>query len=196
MIETIVLLVVILSASLTLCWSAKPRKDTEWQGEQAADMAGGLIIAAAAIGNLWLQISGNESAILLLDSLAWYAALPLLVSVRVIQAAQCLGFNWYWDRMIWGRILLALCVVFELCRRANQLDMILYVTAASGAVSLILMAIKPLFKTELFVLASLWIAMSAAYVLYQPINISGLLIPTFLILVFKLSRHIPPTKSH
>ena len=114
MIETIVLLVVILSASLTLCWSAKPRKDTEWQGEQAADMAGGLIIAAAAIGNLWLQLSGNESAILLLDSLAWYAALPLLVSVRVIQAAQCLGFNWYWDRMIWGRILLALCVVFEL----------------------------------------------------------------------------------
>lgn len=190
------LIILLLAVSLWLCWSAKPHQDTEWSGEQAADMASGLILAAAAIGNLWLQISGNDSAILLLDSLAWYAALPLLVSVRMIQAAQGLGMAWYWDRMIWGRVLLALCVVFELCRRANQLDIILYVTAASGAVSLILMAIKPLFKTELFVLASLWIAMSAAYVLYQPINISGLLIPTFLILVFKLSRHIPPTKSH
>ena len=39
MIETIVLLVVLLSVSLILCWGAKPRKDTEWRGEQAAAAA-------------------------------------------------------------------------------------------------------------------------------------------------------------
>ena len=188
MIETIVLLVVILSASLTLCWSAKPRKDTEWQGEQAADMAGGLIIAAAAIGNLWLQLSGNESAILLLDSLAWYAALPLLVSVRVIQAAQCLGFNWYWDRMIWGRILLALCVVFELCRRSNQLDMILNVTSVMGAISFLVIALRPCPRPVLIINSVLWIGISVAFLTLRPSEFIYLLAPLAIITATRLSK--------
>jgi hypothetical protein len=187
MIETIALLVVLLSVSLILCWGAKPRKDTEWRGEQAADMAGGLIIAAAAIGNLWLQISGNESAILLLDSLAWYAALPLLITVRMIQAAQHLGFDWHWDRIIWGRILLALCAVFEVCRRANQLDVIIYVASVIGSISLFFIAIKHK-ATLLVILAIAACSVSMGYFVYQPNNVIWLIAPILVLITFKLSH--------
>jgi hypothetical protein len=188
MIETIALLVVLLSVSLILCWGAKPRKDTEWKGEQAADMAGGLIIAAAAIGNLWLQISGNESAILLLDSLAWYAALPLLITVRMIQAAQHLGFDWHWDRIIWGRILLALCAVFEVCRRANQLDVIIYVASVIGCVSFLILALRPILNPLLIIITGLWIGISVAYLALRPSEFIYLLAPLAIVTATTLSK--------
>ena len=150
-------------------------------------MAGGLIIAAAAIGNLWLQISGNESAILLLDSLAWYAALPLLITVRMIQAAQHLGFDWHWDRIIWGRILLALCAVFEVCRRANQLDMILYVSSVVGVISLFVIAIKHT-ATVLVIPAIAACAASVGYFVYQPSDVLWLIAPILVLITFKLSH--------
>ena len=176
----------LLIISLLLCWTARPIKNTTWAGEQAADMAGGLIIALAAAGHLWQQLSGNESAQLMLDSLAWYAALPLLVTVRMVQAAQHLGFAWHWDRMIWGRILLVLCAVFELSRRANQLDMIVYATALVGAVALFIMAFTPKTTPKVhairLLLAGFWAAITLATFLGQPNDAYLLVFPITILL--------------
>lgn len=189
------LLIISLLVSLLLCWTARPIKNTMWGGEQAADMAGGLILALATAGNLWQQLSGHDSALLMLNSLAWYAALPLLVSVRMVQAAQHLGFAWYWDRMIWGRILLALCVVFELSRRANQLDMIIYITALVGAVALFIMAFTPKTTPKVhairLLLAGFWAAITLATFLGQHNDIYLLVLPVTILLVTNVFNKRP-----
>lgn len=185
----------LLIISLLLCWTARPIKNTTWTGEQAADMAAGLIIALSAAGHLWQQLSGNESAQLMLDSLAWYAALPLLVTVRMVRAAQHLGFAWHWDRMIWGRILLALCVVFELSRRANQLDIIVEVTAVIGAIALSIIALRPTLNMILALSTLAWIAGVAGYFIYRPEQTVSLIVPVIILLVIKVSRTLISTAS-
>src|SRR5690606_10799044 len=67
----------------------------------------------------------------LLEQLSLYAALPLLLSVTL---ATSLGFDW--SRMIWGRVLLVWCVVFELCRRNNVLPEFLQLLLLAGTLIL------------------------------------------------------------
>lgn len=188
-----VLFVLLLVAGL-LCWSARPAaghtSKKEWSGEQAADMTGGLILAFAALGGIWQNLSGNDAATLLLNSLAWYAALPLLVCVRIIQAAQRLGYAWHWDRMIWGRIFLALCVVFELSRRADQLSFIIDVSAILGAISLIIIAIRPQFNIVGGLLATSWTVSAIGYFIVQPNSVIWLGLPVAILLAFKFNAKI------
>ena len=74
---------------------------------------------ALPLAGIFSAVTGNDAAGTLLYGLAWYAA-SLIVLVRTVQAAQVAGAgkNCYWDRVIWGRILLVLCVIFELARRS------------------------------------------------------------------------------
>lgn len=73
-------------------------------------------IAASAAGNLLLIESNQDIATLkrLLDNLAFYAAIPLIAS-----ALLDFSRNYDWSRAAWGRWLLALFALFELCRRAD-----------------------------------------------------------------------------
>lgn len=75
-----------------------------------------VFITLAAMGQLLLTPAGpgQDVATLqrLLDNLALYAGLPLLAT-----ATLALAMGWYWSKAGWGRWLLALFALFELCRR-------------------------------------------------------------------------------
>lgn len=75
-----------------------------------------VFVAFAALGQLLLTpgAAGQDAATLqrMLDNLALYAGLPLLVT-----AVLALAMDWYWSKAGWGRWLLALFALFELCRR-------------------------------------------------------------------------------
>ncbi|MBR9828377.1 MAG: hypothetical protein GYB41_07010 [Oceanospirillales bacterium] len=73
-----------------------------------------IFLALAAMGRLLLVSVDQDIVTLqrLLDNLALYAGLPLLVT-----AALAMAMGWYWSKAGWGRWLLALFALFELCRR-------------------------------------------------------------------------------
>ena len=171
MIENTVLLLI----SALFCWCARPIPGTEWSGEKAADFAAGIIIGIAAGGEIFSAVTGNDAAGTLLYGLAWYAAFPLIVLVRTVQAAQVAGAgeNCYWDRVIWGRILLVLCVIFELARRSDVAEYIPTISALIGALSLLVWALKPhqLLAPKL-IIAALWGAAVVGYLLHTNESIS------------------------
>lgn len=73
-------------------------------------------IASSAAANLLLQQPGQDIQTLrrILDNLAYFAALPLI-------ASALLAYAWQqdWSKAGWGRWLLALFALFELCRRSG-----------------------------------------------------------------------------
>ncbi|MCA6059293.1 hypothetical protein HUF18_05845 [Thalassolituus sp. ST750PaO-4] len=149
----------LLLVSAWLCLQQRPNQQqpndgikAEWRGESAARFAAGLLLLCAAAAELF-QLPPN--ATLLLQQLSLYAALPLLI---IVLGAQALGYQW--SRMIWGRVLLALCVVFELCRRNNQLDALL-ITIAAAAVIALLLALWKLAKIRIWLAAQLIMACGA-----------------------------------
>jgi hypothetical protein len=122
----------ILLAALSglLLWSSKP--SAHWSGIASARFAAGLILLIHAL----LSLSGNlipAEGQLIAKQLSLYAAVPLLVATLLINA---LGYQW--SRLIWGRILLALCVVFELTRRAAELPALLWASLAVAGISALL----------------------------------------------------------
>jgi len=149
----------LLLVSAWLCLQQRPNQQqpndgtkAEWRGESAARFAAGLLLLCAAAAELF-QLP--PAATLLLQQLSLYAALPLLI---IVLGAQALGYQW--SRMIWGRVLLALCVVFELCRRNNQLDALL-ITIAAAAVIALLLALWKLAKIRIWLAAQLIMACGA-----------------------------------
>lgn len=93
-----------------------------------------VFVALAALGRLTLTDSGQDIETLqrMLDNLALYAALPLLATVMTGQAMQ-----WHWSRAGWGRWLLGLFALFELCRRMGLGEA--YTLAIGIAISLVLL---------------------------------------------------------
>ncbi len=73
-------------------------------------------IALAALASITLTGSDQDSLTLnrMLSNLAIYAGLPLISS-----ALLALARGWEWSRAAWGRWLLALFAMFELCRRSG-----------------------------------------------------------------------------
>ncbi len=114
-----------------LLWSSRPGHS--WSGIAAARFAAGLIMLLYALVSLPLIQPGYRIT-LLLQQLSLYAALPLLSATLLIHA---LGYRW--SRLIWGRILLVLCVVFELMRRFDELSLLLWITLAAAALSALLL---------------------------------------------------------
>jgi hypothetical protein len=94
-----------------------------------------LFVAVAALGRLTLTGSGQDIETLqrMLDNLALYAALPLLATVMLGQVMQ-----WHWSRAGWGRWLLALFALFELCRRMQLGDA--YTLVMGALIGLILIS--------------------------------------------------------
>lgn len=120
----------LLLTSAALLWWNRPA--AQWSGAAAARFAAALITALYAV-LAPLQHGDLGTTQLLLEQLSLYAALPLLLSVAL---ATSLGLDW--SRMIWGRVLLVWCVVFELCRRNNVLPEFMTLMLIAGVLILIL----------------------------------------------------------
>lgn len=140
--------VFLLITSALLLWRSWPLRASANADQLAAPLASALMMLAAALmAIIWSAMpSLNESTdaqqfYTLLEQLAFYAALPLLVCHRL---AQGLGF--IWNRMIWGRILLALCAMFALLRTNGGLDIWLWIVLAAGLLAFALPFTKAAFR--------------------------------------------------
>ncbi len=98
-----------------------------------------IFITLAAMGQLLLTPDNQDIATLqrLLDNLALYAGLPLLVT-----AVLAFAMGWYWSKAGWGRWLLALFAAFELCRRMGLGESYTFWLSIVMAAALILTAFK------------------------------------------------------
>ena len=131
---------VLLYASVWLSWHNRPATAGHWPGSAAARFAAGLMMLGYGISALLNQIPdlGLARTELLMQQLSLYAALPILICSHL---AERLGYNW--TRQIWGRVFLAWCVVFELGRRNDVLDIILWVAIALGLAAMLLPWLMP-----------------------------------------------------
>lgn len=131
---------VLVYASVWLSWHNRPASAGQWPGSAAARFAAGLMLLGYGVSALLNQIPSLNlvSTELLMQQLSVYAALPILICSHL---AERLGYNW--TRQIWGRIFLAWCVVFELGRRNDVLDIILWVAVALGVLTLALPWLLP-----------------------------------------------------
>lgn len=137
---SLLLTLLLVVASASLVWLARPRSqninpdsspdssNSAWSGESAARFAAGLVIVIYA---LLAPFNSSElhSVQLLMQQLSAFAALPLLFAVSV-----ALFIRKPLSRMMWGRILLGWCVVFELLRHNNLLDQYLLVLCATAVI--------------------------------------------------------------
>lgn len=116
-----------------LLWLIVSRPQPIWRGEAAAQFSASIILLPAAVialaNALGLNSESWSQANMVLQELSLYAALPLLSLVLFSQAARIWGSPYDWERMIWGRILLGVCVMYELCRRSEVLPEMLTIFA-------------------------------------------------------------------
>ncbi|MGH1432757.1 MAG: hypothetical protein ACRBB4_16795 [Neptuniibacter sp.] len=96
-------------------------------------------ISCAAAGDLLLSGNDQDSLTLkrLLDNLALFAAVPLIAS-----ALLDLSFKYNWSKAAWGRWLLALFALFELCRRSGIGTEYTQIMSALCAITIIFSALK------------------------------------------------------
>lgn len=140
----------ILSGCLWLLVS-RPRPD--WRGDHAAQFAAAIILLPTGLAVIAASLMDNSSlndARLVLVELSRYAALPLLVVVMSTVVLRDFGWELNWDRLIWGRVLLGICVIYEVCRRSDVLDIYeiisLSIMALSGVATIIRHAQKSQFS--------------------------------------------------
>ena len=163
--------VVLLIASLALAWLARPR--TGWSGEQAALFCSGLVGSCASTWELLTLAApafSSTEATYLLASLCQYAAFPLLLLVTAIQGLQKTGYTdadlLRWDRVIWGRILLVVCVIYVLMQRSHNLvllDNAILLLGCIAAIAWLIAASKGNAKRINVVPALVWLALTASY---------------------------------
>ena len=168
--------VLLLAASAALLWWNRPAAG--WPGAAAARFAAALITALYAV-LAPLPYNALSTSQLLLEQLSLYAALPLLLSVAL---STSLGYDW--SRMIWGRVLLVWCVVFELCRSNAVLPELWLGIVLGGAIVMLLpLIISRSYRTG-WLPAAGWAGLAAVTWL-QPdwSGVSGALM-TALILIF------------
>lgn len=96
-------------------------------------------IACAGAGNILLQDPDQDTQTLkrILDNLAYYAAIPLIASAMVDSA-----WKYEWSRAAWGRWLLALFALFELCRRSEVGIEYSQIMAALSAGAILISALR------------------------------------------------------
>lgn len=121
----------LLAISLWLTISNRPGNGN-WPGSAASRFAAGLICLGYAVNSLiHLWIQPLPDSLLLMQQLSLYAALPIVVSSHLAERLQK-----HWSRQIWGRIFLGWCVVFELARRNNGLELVLLISIGLGLFAL------------------------------------------------------------
>lgn len=163
--------IVLLLASLALAWLARPRAG--WSGEQAALFCSGLVGSCASTWELLtlaVPALSSTEATYLLASLCQYAAFPLLLLVAAVQGLQNTSYVdaelLRWDRVIWGRILLVVCVIYVLMQRSHNLvllDNAVILLGCFAAIVWLIAASKGNAKRINVVSALVWFALTASY---------------------------------
>lgn len=151
----------LLVSSLAAGWQWRPVSG--WSGAAAS------LFMAALLGlvtSVLLIADGvfaglSSELLLVLQQALLFAGVPLVAAVWMADAA---GQDW--DRVIWGRILLGLCAVFEICRRSGWLDHWLLIALCSGLLASSLITLHQSRWLPLALTAGIWGA-AAVLVWYQ-----------------------------
>lgn len=130
---TLAQLAFLIAASWTaLITKAKANKGDNCQSEYLVISLSALALAIATLAQLTLDPEGSDTGTLLRisNNLAIYAAAPMLVT-----AVGAIAKNYPISRPAWGRWLLGLFALFELCRRmgyGEQYTLVLGVCCLAG----------------------------------------------------------------
>ncbi|WP_432471061.1 hypothetical protein [Amphritea sp. HPY] len=159
--------VLFLSTLVSAIWLQRSSKGLAEQPRatvQAAALSC-LFIALAALTETLFSQSTNDMQTLhrMLGNLAYYAALPMLVSALLVSALQQ-----HWSRPAWGRWLIGLFALFELLRRMEQGELYTQTIAVLACATMLFAAVKirqPLLR-GIGVIAT--INMSLALLLFGP----------------------------
>lgn len=156
MLELLIIGLAILSG--LLLYINRPRE--HWSGLCSANFMCALVILCYAL----LLLSRSQAWAL--EPLSWLQQFVLYAIVPVMLTSQtCLIFKQNWSRLIWGRILLAWCVVYELCRRNELLEdffILLLISAVIICVLRLLKDKKNIVSSTVLLLG--WITIAAAWI--------------------------------
>lgn len=164
--------VILLLSGAVLLWQNRallsegnqPDGTTPGSGDRAARFASAVLFVLAGLSTLtlslvpdWQHNADINQTAGLLQQLALFAALPLLVFSALARA-----LDQDWNRMVWGRILLGICAVFALTRNSEWLDYWMLLVLLAGALTFALPVIR---RREFSFIAVLlfWLALSAGY---------------------------------
>ena len=164
--------VILLLSAAVLVWQNRsllsegnqPEGNAPGSGDRAARFASALLLLLAGLATVtlslvpaWQNNADINQTAGLLQQLALYAALPLLVFSGLARA-----LDQDWSRMVWGRILLGICAVFALTRNSEWLDYWMLLVLLAGALTFALPVIR---RREFSFIAVLlfWLALSAGY---------------------------------
>ena len=150
------------------------RPVAEWSGRSAALFCAGLLLTLAAASGL---VSLNAQADVLLQQLATYAALPVLAAVLLADTAGVTC-----QRPAWGRVLLGICALYELMRRAGMLDYLLLGTTVAGGSALLLMLARRQHTPAAIVATLGWVMATASVVTGADTTITAILCSASLIM--------------
>ncbi|MAR01177.1 MAG: hypothetical protein CMI00_11670 [Oceanospirillaceae bacterium] len=147
----------LLVASAVSVWRWRPVN--HWPGASASLFMAALLGLVSALTTLIAQSTSAFSSdlLMLLQQATLFAGVPLIAAVWLADAA-----GQRWDRVIWGRVLLGICAVFELCRRADRLDEWLLTALMAGLLGSVFLSLKRRQWVSVAAVAGLWGAALAA----------------------------------
>ena len=113
--DNIALLALLLSSLLLAVRAYKASEVHDHTASMVVSLSA-VFMALSAMSNLLLTGTDQDTQTLkrILDNLAFFAGIPLIASALVDHA-----FRFDWSRAAWGRWLLVLFALFELCRRSE-----------------------------------------------------------------------------
>ncbi len=141
----------LLVSSLAAVWLWRPVNG--WSGAAASLFTAAILGSVTSVLLISAQVFNGLShdLLLVLQQALLFAGVPLVAAVWLADAA---GQNW--DRVIWGRILLGLCAVFEVSRRSGWLDQWLIFVLAAGLVAIFFHCARQKRWLPLLISGTLW----------------------------------------
>lgn len=159
----------LLFCSSAVLWYHRP--GPQWPGASASGFMAALLAVVTGVALLLSHssLAVSDELLLLLRQACLFAGVPLIAAIWLADL-----FGKSWDRVIWGRVLLGLCAMFELGRRGDWLDTWLLITLAAGMAGSVLCQIRYSQWLRSAALALLWLFSIALTFPDSPVTVSAL----------------------
>lgn len=185
------LLLLLASLGLAYVGKAQLNRGTHQQENFLVILLSALAVGVALLGQLTLDPEGSDSGTLarMLNNLAIYAGAPMLVT-----AVAAIAKNYPISRPAWGRWLLGLFALFELCRRMEYGEgytLVLAICCLAGLLASLLWLNSRAFALPIF--ATVVVMASAVFSYYQLSTVLALVLSSVGVLLLTLAlRNVQP----
>lgn len=167
MFSTISLLILLCCALLLAGRSYRLGETLQHTAAMVISLAAAFIACAAAV-NLLITDSNQDTDTLkrILNNLAFYAAIPLISS-----ALLDIGWKCDWSKAAWGRWLLVLFALFELCRRSEIGVLYSQVMAGLCVMTLLICMIRFAGVTSRLAILGSALFLGAGALIFSPVSL-------------------------